>query len=59
LLLISAGASATKAQFQAALRLVTYRNSSLNPSKANRSVAYQISDGTNLSNTVTSTITVG
>jgi hypothetical protein len=56
LTLISEGATATVAQFQAALRLITYRNTSSNPSLLSRSVAYQVSDGSNLSNLVTSTI---
>src|SRR5262249_46567137 len=58
LTLTSAGATATATQFQAALRLVTYRNTSSNPSTAPRSVTYQVSDGSDLGNTVISTITV-
>src|SRR5262249_49163060 len=51
----------TPAQFQAALRAVTYRNTSDNPSTAGRTVSFQVNDGAaanNLSNTATRTITV-
>ena len=61
LTLTSAGATATLAQWQAALRAVTYVNTSENPSTQVRTVVYQINDGSaanNLSNTVTSTIQV-
>ena len=58
LTLISEGALATAAQFEAALRLVTYRNGSANPSLLSRSIAYQLSDGSNLSNILTSTVTI-
>jgi hypothetical protein len=56
LTLISQGATATLSQFQAALRKVTYRNTSLNPSTLSRTLAFQISDGSNVSNTLSSTI---
>ena len=59
--LTSAGATATLAQWQAALRAVTYANSSENPSTLARSVSFQVNDGqveNNLSNIVTSTINV-
>src|SRR5262249_47290072 len=58
LTLTSAGATATVAQFQAALRLVTYRNISSNPSTFARSVDYQVSDGSLTSNIVTSLVTI-
>ena len=58
LTLISVGATATTAQFQAALRLVTYTNTSSSPTTTTRSVVYQVSDGAKLGNTVISTITV-
>jgi Tol biopolymer transport system component len=58
LTLISEGATATAGQFQAALRLVTYRNASANPSLLPRSIGYQISDGSNLSNLLTSIVTI-
>ncbi len=53
--------SATVAQYQAALRSVTYANSSDAPSTATRTVSFQVDDGAaanNLSNVLTSTITV-
>ncbi|WP_397570756.1 beta strand repeat-containing protein [Schlesneria sp. T3-172] len=56
---LSAGpGGATVANFQSALRLVTYRNLSLTPSLFNRTVTFQVSDGNALSNTVNSTIIV-
>ena len=61
LTLTSAGNTATLANFQAALRAVTYSNTSLNPTTTTRSVAYQVNDGSaanNLSNVLTSTIAV-
>ena len=54
--LTSAGASATLAQWQAALRAVTYFNSSDNPSTLARTVSYTVNDGAASSNTVTSTV---
>ena len=56
--LTSAGATATTAQWQAALRAVTYANSSDNPSALARTVSYTVNDGTVNSNIVTSTINV-
>ncbi|MEY4753141.1 MAG: hypothetical protein RJA44_816, partial [Pseudomonadota bacterium] len=53
--------SATVAQYQAALRSVTYFNSSEAPSTAARTVSFQVDDGSganNLSNVLDSTITV-
>ena len=58
LTLTSAGALATVANFQAALRLVTYSNISTTPSLFSRTVSYQVSDGVVLSNVVTSTVAV-
>ena len=58
LTLISPGATATVAQFQAALRLVKYSNTSSNPSTLPRSITYQVSDGTSSSNTVTSIVNI-
>ncbi len=57
LTLTSNGATATVAQFQAALRLVTYSNSSGVPSTLNRSVVVQVNDGMLSSNTLMNTIT--
>jgi VCBS repeat-containing protein len=51
----------TVANYQAALRTVTYSNTSNNPSTAPRTVSWQVNDGAgvnNLSNVATSTITV-
>ena len=56
--LTSAGATATTAQWQAALRAVNYSNSSDSPSVLARTVSYTVNDGTVNSNTVTSTINV-
>jgi len=53
--LTSAGATATLAEWRAALRAVTYANSSDNPSTASRTVSYVINDGATNSNTITST----
>ena len=59
--LTSAGKTATLSQFQAALRTVTYANTSFKPTTTTRGVAYQVNDGSlanNLSNIVTSAITI-
>ena len=58
LTLTAQGGSASVANFQAALRLVTYSNVSSNPSKFNRTVTFQVFDGAAFSNTVTSTVVV-
>jgi gliding motility-associated-like protein len=58
LTLSSASNTATVAQWQAALRAVSYSNSSDNPSTAARAVSFTINDGNLNSNTVTSTINV-
>ena len=61
LTLVSAGGTATVAQWQAALRAVTYANTSDNPSTLARTVTYQIDDGQPLnhtSNTISSTVNV-
>ncbi len=50
--------SATVAAYQAALRTVTYFNTSNNPSTLPRTVSWIVNDGTSPSNTATSTITV-
>lgn len=59
LTLTSAGGTATLAQFQAALRAVSYSNVSPNPIQTPRKVAYQVTDGTITSNLLTSTTTIG
>ncbi|MCY2962327.1 MAG: hypothetical protein NT069_01525, partial [Planctomycetota bacterium] len=56
LTLISAGATATKSEFQSALRQVTYSNSSANPSKLTRSITFQVCDGTTASNSLVNSI---
>jgi hypothetical protein len=53
--------SATVAQYQTALRSVTYVNTSDNPSGATRTISYQVNDGqstNSASNVVTATVTV-
>ena len=56
--LTSAGATATLAQWESALRAVTYAHSSENPSTAARTVSYAVNDGTDNSNIITSTVNV-
>ncbi|MBB4188105.1 hypothetical protein GGE07_004781 [Sinorhizobium terangae] len=58
LMLTSGGGSATLAQWQAALRAVTYANSSDTPDMSNRTVAFTTNDGSLNSSTVTKTVTV-
>ncbi|MDP2121537.1 MAG: VCBS domain-containing protein, partial [Hoeflea sp.] len=50
--------SATVAQYKAALESVAYQNTSDNPSAANRTISYSVSDGTATSNVGTATVTV-
>ncbi len=50
--------SDTVADYQAALRAVTYQNSSQNPSALTRTVSFMVNDGMLASNTVTRNITV-
>jgi hypothetical protein len=58
LTITSAGALGTLANYQAALRSVTYNNTGSPPSKFTRTVSYQVNDGNVFSNTVNSTVTV-
>ena len=58
LALTSAGATATLAQWQAALRSITYTNSSENPNTANRTVSFVVNDGTANSSATTKTVSV-
>ncbi|MGC3967807.1 MAG: hypothetical protein QM775_10675 [Pirellulales bacterium] len=51
-------ATATVLQFQTALRQVTYRNTSDDPAPGGRTVAFQVDDGTDQSNSLTKTINV-
>ncbi len=58
LTLTSLGATATTAEWQNALRAVKYFNSSDSPNTTQRTVDFTVSDGTNPSNTLTSTIDI-
>ena len=58
LTLSSAGASATLAQWQSALRAVTYANSSDGPSTAGRTVRFTADDGAATSSPVTRAVSV-
>lgn len=58
LTLSSAGASATLAQWQAALRSVTYTNSSETPNTASRTLSFTVNDGTSNSSAATRGVTV-
>ena len=58
LTLSSAGNTATVAQFQNTLRLVSYVNTSDNPVTTTRNINYTVSDGSANSNTVASSVTI-
>nr|WP_168209774.1 Ig-like domain-containing protein [Chromobacterium paludis] len=58
LTLTSSGSTATVAQWQAALRAVTYTDSAVTPSTATRTVSFAVSDGTKTSSAATRTVTV-
>ncbi|MGR7921644.1 DUF4347 domain-containing protein [Zobellella denitrificans] len=58
LTLTSAGASATLAEWQAALRSVTYSNSSDAPSTANRTISFTVNDGDADSDAATKQVSV-
>ena len=58
LTLSSAGASATLAQWQAALRAVTYTNSSETPNTASRTLSFTVNDGASNSSAATRVVTV-
>ncbi|ASL48393.1 hypothetical protein bAD24_III13410 [Burkholderia sp. AD24] len=58
LTLSSSGQTATLAQWQAALRSVTYTDTAVTPSNANRTLSFAVSDGTKTSATSTKTVTV-
>ncbi|MCQ4111609.1 hypothetical protein, partial [Aeromonas sp. JL9] len=58
LTLTSSGGIATLAQWQAALRAVTYTDSAITPNTATRTVSFSVSDGSKDSATVTRTVTV-
>ncbi|MCP1319268.1 DUF4347 domain-containing protein [Halomonas sp. 707B3] len=50
--------TASAAQYQAAIRSITFSNESDNPSTANRTISITVSDGTDNSNTATKTVSV-
>ncbi|HYE85703.1 MAG TPA: VCBS domain-containing protein, partial [Vicinamibacterales bacterium] len=50
--------SATKATYETALRSITYSTASQNPDTAARRINFQVSDGTDSSNTLASTVTI-
>ena len=58
LTLTSSGGTATTAQWQAALRAVTYTNTSETPTTADRTVSFTISDGTASSSAAEKTVSV-
>ncbi|WP_167010632.1 Ig-like domain-containing protein [Comamonas sp. Tr-654] len=58
LTLTSSSGVATQAQFQAALRAVTYTNTSEAPIVANRTVTFQANDGSLNSNVVSRSVTI-
>ncbi|MFN6049931.1 MAG: cell wall-binding protein, partial [Planctomycetia bacterium] len=58
LILTSAGATATVAQWQAALRAVTYTNSMETPNTSTRTISFVVNDGTSNSNTATKDVSV-
>ncbi|MBR8656921.1 DUF4347 domain-containing protein, partial [Achromobacter sp. Marseille-Q0513] len=58
LTLTSAGGIATVAQWEAALRTVTYRDSSLAPNQGDRTITFVVNDGTSDSSPVNKTMQV-
>lgn len=58
LTLSSAGNSATLAQWQAALRSVTYNNTASAPNTSNRTISFVVNDGTDNSNATTKTVSI-
>ncbi len=56
--LTSNEASASVGQWQAALRAITYDNSSITPNTTNRVISFVVNDGTDNSNVATKTVTV-
>jgi len=55
---MSLNGSSSVANYQAALRSVTYENISNNPSTAQRTVSFKVNDGTSDSNTLTRNISI-
>ncbi|WP_246794390.1 DUF4347 domain-containing protein [Burkholderia perseverans] len=58
LTLSSADATATIAQWQAALRSVTYTDTAITPDTATRTIGFSVNDGVKNSTTITRTVTV-
>ncbi|MDR9856905.1 S-layer homology domain-containing protein [Paenibacillus sp. VCA1] len=58
LTLTSSGATATVAQWQSALRSVTYTNTAITPNTATRTISFSVNDGTSVSDSATKTVTV-
>ncbi|GIO31455.1 MULTISPECIES: S-layer homology domain-containing protein [Paenibacillus] len=58
LTLTSSGATATVAQWQSALRSVTYTNTAITPNTETRTISFSVNDGTSVSNSATKTVTV-
>jgi len=58
LTLSSSGATATVAQWQSALRVITYANSASTPNTATRTISFRVNDGISNSNTATKNLTV-
>ena len=56
--ILTLSGSATKAKYEAALESVTYNNTSENPNTTDRTISWQINDGTANSSAVTSTISL-
>ncbi|WP_144113871.1 DUF4347 domain-containing protein [Paraburkholderia sp. BCC1886] len=54
----SAGGTATLAQWQAALRSITYTDSAITPNNANRTISFVVNDGISSSTSVNRTVTV-
>jgi HSP20 family molecular chaperone IbpA len=51
--------AATVAQYQQVLRTITYNNTDATPDTSTRTINFVASDGTNTSNTATTTLTIG
>ena len=58
LLLTSSSSTATVAEWQSALRAVTYTNSSETPNTSTRTISFVVNDGTNDSNTATQQVSI-
>ncbi|WP_321845605.1 DUF4347 domain-containing protein [Paraburkholderia bannensis] len=57
-LILSSGGASTLAQWQAALRSVTYTDTAITPAAATRTISFTVNDGTKNSAAVTRTVTV-